>query len=423
MADDYCYNVYMQMRQKLHIEYRGIDLTKVMAHDLGRVAFNQNSTNLIWEILYSFFLTINFLMLKNSIVHNKFVCIYSVDRTDYLDQIEQTFTDIESYEIWLLNKFPSQKYFRGFRIIKAIYFVLFRLGIEKFTLSQILFISSRIVYYQNLTDQLHKTFNYYDCSEKVFVAFNSAYTIENLMTQFFNQKGCQTFSLSHSFFVNYKKFIPLDIINGQCITSKKILVWGESSKNDLYTNFGVSKDMIEVVGNPKYGKKSIRIKNSFSKCIVILGRKIYEETNVEVINILKNFLKQEPSIKFELKLHLSLDSSFYEKLCLDTNITVIDGKQSLTELFKYKGYDFSIVNNSTAYYEAMYYDLICFRYEPSENENFIGLNDYFHNSISLSQKIMTFKTKNLEELNEQVNNLLGDTIGMGINRYKEVLNH
>jgi hypothetical protein len=84
-------------------------------------------------------------------------------------------------------------------------------------------------------------------------------------------------------------------------------------------------------------------------------------------------------------------------------------------------YDFSIVNNSTTYYEAMYAGMICFRYEKSENEEFKGLNDKFIDSETLQSRIQYFTFTDNQKLNDEVENLLINTLGMGINNYKQIL--
>ncbi|MDR6564801.1 MULTISPECIES: hypothetical protein [unclassified Arcicella] len=421
MLDDKNYKYYQILKQKLIFLNDGIDFSKVLAHDIARVAFNQSDSVVFREILYNFSSEIDFTDLRRAMENNRFVCLYSVDRSDYSHQIAQTFQGIEKYEAVLLGKLPRNKTFKPFRILKAIFFTLFKVGLGQENLSNIFFLASKIVSYKNSQESLKKQFKGFDYSDKTYVSFNSAYTFESLITQFFNIAQCPTVSLSHSFFVNYKKFIPLDIINAECITAQKLLVWGETSKHDLKVTHKVPENIIEIAGNPKYDKKSIRLKNTFKRCVVLLGRKIYEDTNIDIVKILKDFLSIEPNVQFELKLHLSLDKTFYEGLCEGSSITVIDGKESLVELFENKGYDFSIVNNSTAYYEALYYDLICFRFLPAENEAFVGMDDHFSDANTLLERINFFKQADLTQLNTNLEQLLKDTIGMGVNRYKEIL--
>ncbi|MBB6002414.1 hypothetical protein [Arcicella rosea] len=421
MTDNNYFQKYIELKKKFGFLYKEIDLGKALAHDIAKITFNQNSANQAIEIFHNIFYKIDFNQLKKSMASNKIVCIYSVDRLDYKYQLEQTFKYIDSSEIWILSDFSWKKSFNILRILKAFFYTLEISCSYQLNFKQIIFLASRLVYYKNLCDQLYQTFDKFDNEGKVFVAFNSAFTVENLLTQFFRGQDVRTISLSHCIFTSYKSFVPLDIINLENIVSEKLLVWGESSRNYLINHFGASKDSIEVAGNPKYSLKVINVKQSFKKGVVLLGRKIYEESNFDIVNILKKLLHTLPNICLELKLHLSLDSAIYKKLCEGTNISVIEGKESLNELFEKKGYDFAIVNNSTAYYEAMYYDMVCFRYEPSENEKFEGLDDYFHDTSSLLDRISMFQSTSSENLNFHVERVLTEAIGMGINRYKELL--
>lgn len=421
MVDDKNYLLLKYLIKKFSFSENGINYEKVLSHDLGRVAFKQNTSNIFREIFFNLFVVSDYSQFREALSTYKNVCLYSIDRKDYEFQIEQTLLGVKSSKVFLLSNLRQRKLINIGVIIHSFYFTIIRLGVKKFSLSEVLFLTSRLVLYRNTYNQLSKELKSFNFQDSNVILFNSAYTLENLITQYVNTKGGKTISLSHSFFVNYRRFIPLDIINGEFNTSNKLLVWGESSKKDLVENFQYEYDKVIVAGNPKYPYKPVKLKNTFKKCLVLLGRKIYEDSNVEIINILKKCLEKDESIKFELKLHLSLDNSFYQKLCEGANISIFDGKESLVDVFKNNEFDFAIVNNSTAYYEAMYFDLICFRFLPSENEMFFGLSDYFDDADSLISKIAYFKTIDITTLNNQVEQLLKDTIGMGINRYKELI--
>lgn len=423
MIKDKNFEFYTELKQKLHFLIEGVEYNKIISHDIGRISFKQDYPKFTRDTINDFIYTIDINSLYNLMKNNSNAIVYSVDRKDYEFQILQTIENVKSADYLLLSNLPRKKSFNPLLILKTFFQVIIKLNFFKYDLNSIVFLTSRIVYYRSIHLQLNKYFDNFDFSKKRYISFNSAYTVENLITQFFNLKGCETMSLSHSFFVNYKKFIPLDIINGENIVSKKILVWGESSKSDLNQNFGIHQERILISGNPKYKQKLLNVKQTFNNCIVLLGRVIYHETNIEIINILKKFTVNHPNIQFHLKLHLSLNYDLYKKLCEGTKIKIISSDESLTDLFKTDNYDFAIVNNSTTYYEAMYYDLVCFRYEISENEDFKGLDDKFVDEYSLSEKIERFKSISNVLLNNNINKLLAEVLGMGINRYKELFSN
>lgn len=420
MIFDKKYKRYLFLKHKLNFVYKGVQYNKVLAVDIARFAFNQDKPKSIIQIVFNLFFSLDVRPLIKIFDTNDKLIVYSIDREDYKFQVEQVKSCISSAESILLSNLKKKTAVKPLRIISVFFFVYKRLQKEE-NLSAIFFLTSRIIYYRSIHDQLLSNYKVKPDRNLKFIAFNSAYIDENLLSQFFRLNNCSTFTLSHGFFVEYKHFIPLEIITGENIESDKILVWGAESSKDLQENFKFPKERIFVAGNSKYPSKKLDIKQTFTKGLVLLGRLVYEESNLEIVNIIKEFIKEEPNIIFNLKLHPSLNNEFYIDLCRGTNVNVIEGNKSLVETFKEQDYDFSIVNNSTAYYEAMYYDMICLRYLPSENEKFKGLKDKFSDSVSLKECIEIFKKIDNVKLNNEVEALLVSTLGMGINNYKEIL--
>jgi hypothetical protein len=413
------YQRYLYLKNKLNFNYKGIQYNKVLSLDIAQSTLNKNKPYTLRNILSNFFFSLDMTPLVKICVSKENIFIYSLDRSDYSFQIKETMENISSSESILIEKLKKKISFKPLRIITTFFNTYRSLkGIEGFF--GIVFLASRIVFYKNIHDQLFPIFKIESNKKLKLITFNSAFTIENLICQFFNLNNRETFSLSHGFFVSYKKFIPVDIINGENIVSNKILVWGSTSIKDLYDNFNFPKERILIAGNPKYPYKRIQVKQTFKKCIVLLGRNIYHESNLEIIEILKKLIKETSNITFDLKLHPSLNTKFYKKICIGTNINVLDGNKSLLNIFKKNIYDFSIVNNSTSYYEAMYADIICLRYELSENENYKGLSDKFINTETLKNRIQYFINMDSNKLNCAVEELLISTLGMGVNNYKQI---
>lgn len=420
MITDSNYSRYLSLKNKLSFSYKGIRYNKVLAHDIGRVVFNKEKFNFTREILKNLFFSLDISPLLNAYDTYEKVLLYSIDRADYKLQVDLTTKDISSIKIILIAKLNKKFSFNPMLILSSFWFTYKRLKKEENILN-IIFITSRIAYYKSIHNKLLTQSVKVPFGEKKLILFNSAYSIENLLCQYYNLNNYQTFSLSHSFFVPYKKFTPIDIINGENIVSDKILVWGNASINDLCSNYNFLKSKVLVAGNPKYLNKQISIKQTFKNCIVFLGRKIYDKSNLQIIEIIKELNKTMPHISFSLKLHLSLDLDYYEQLCIGSNINIIEGNKTLENTFKEENYDFALVNNSTVYYEAMYYDMICFRFFLSENEEFEGLADKFIDAHTLKERIDYFSSVNYNDINYEVETLLRATLGMGINKYKEIL--
>jgi hypothetical protein len=420
MFIDKNYQHYLSLKEKLNFVHKGIQYNKVLAADIGRIVFFKDKPDTLRGILRNLFYSVDMSPLIQACATNKKIAIYSLDRDDYKYQVEQTIANISSAETILIEKLDKKISFNPIRILTTFFFTYKSLkGIE--SLYKILFLTSKIVFYRNIHEQLFSILTVKPKKEIKLISFNSAYCIENLICQFFNLNHYPTFSLSHGFFVPYKKFIPIDIINGENIVANKILVWGSASVEDLNNNYNFPKESVLIAGNPKYPQKEISIKQTFRKGIVLLGRAIYHESNLEIIEILKKFSIDMPMINFSLKLHPSLSIEIYKEICEGTTIIVLEENKSLFNIFKENIYDFSIVNNSTTYYEAMYADMICLRYELSENEDFKGLNDKFTDSETLKKRIQYFTTIDNNKLNSEVEALLNSILGMGINNYKQIL--
>jgi len=418
MINDKNYQRYLILKGKLNFVYKGIQYNKVLSLDIANNIFKHDKPR-IKEILLGLFFSFDMAPFVKACATKEKILIYTADRDDHKFLIEQTIANISSIESIQL-KFDKKIFIKPLRILVAFLYTYKSLRkIEN--LSGILFLTSRIVLYKNIHDQLFSIFNSKTRKEIKLISFSSAFTIENLLCQFFNLNNCPTFSLSHGFFVPYKKFIPIDIVNGENIVSNKILVWGTSSVEDLYHYYNFPKERVLVAGNPKYPYKTITIKQTFKKCIVLLGRVIYHDSNLEIIGIIKDTIKNTPTIKFYLKLHPTLNIELYKEICSCTAIEVLEEDKTLFTIFNENKYDFAIVNNSTSYYEAMYAGMICFRYEKSENEDFEGLNDKFIDAATLHSNIHYFMDIDNQKLNNEVESLLSATLGMGINNYKQIL--
>ncbi|MDH4460937.1 MAG: hypothetical protein QE277_05905 [Flectobacillus sp.] len=415
------YEEYQQLKEVLAFTRKGINYGKVLSFDIAMVIFsgivNRHSFKSIAE---SFYILPSVRGLLQDFDSHEKLCTYTYGRKDYESQIHESLKDLSSVTFVCLEWLPYRFYINCRIVLESMVLVFGKMLHVKYNIKTKLYLASKLAMYMSIQRQLEKHKFKVSHENKKYITFNSAIATENLLTQFFKEKCIPTYSLCHSYFVPYKHFIPIDVINGENIVSDYTLAWGKTFIEDLNRNYAISPDKVLIAGNPKYPKKSIVIKQTFKVCIVLLGRIFYHESNIKIIKELSKISKKE-NILFCLKLHPSLDVSLYRQLCDDTTLKIIETKESLTELLESDNYDFAIVNNSTAYYEAMYYNLICLRYEPSENESFIGLDDYFHDAESLQAKIVFFKTTNITVLNTEIEYLLQNTIGMGINQYKELL--
>jgi hypothetical protein len=419
MLDNTNFTQYKKIKALLALNESNIDLEKVMAIDICSVVFGYNIS---WfKAVASYFLSTDINKIVNGLNSSKVLFIDSNKRVELSAFLKLVMNNVhdkhhvhfESYQINPFIDIPMA--------ISSMNFVKKAVG-DQVSFKNLLFLSSRLSFYRRIARELQKKSDQRKLACQKLVALHCQYSLEAMLTQFCKNKGMQTFTLTHGIsYTTHRQVTPVDAINGENITSEKILVWGESNKNELIQNYNISPDRISAAGNLLYPQKEIIVKQTFQQGIILLGRKLYHQGNIEILK-LAQAISLKKNIAFSVRLHPSLSISYYTRLCKKLNITITDSKLNLKKMFSSGMYDFALVNNSTTYYEAMYYNMICFRYEPDENEQYEGLDDKFSDLPSLSSKIDFFKRSDYEILSKKISQLLVQNLGMGVNRYKEILN-
>lgn len=414
---------YLNLKSKLRIQHKNIEVSKVMAIDLAALSYEKSVDFkvILKKILKNNCSAKNFSGLKKDYFSNRILVTCTTKRSDYLELVKAAMADVRNSTLLPTYELKNKFTFSLNNIVKSLNHV-FKKDINELGLIERIYVASSFCYCLNSIDELGKEFQNFDFKNKKFLSFNSAHRFDTLLTLYFRHNGMKTYSLSHGLsYVDYFRKVPMDNINGENITAETVFVWGRSSKTDLVKNHCFNPDKIVVAGNPKYPQKKIAIKQSFKSCLILMGRNIYDKGNKEILNIACN-LSKETDISFQIKLHPSLDLDKYSKYCKMMGLDIIsESDKTVSDLLRTDQFDFAVVNNSTAYYEAMYYDAICFRFEPDINEDYIGLRDKFEDIITLKKKIKYFRNHNTEKLNSKVTNLLVETLGMGINNYKKYL--
>ncbi|WP_254411879.1 hypothetical protein [Dyadobacter diqingensis] len=415
--NDY-FSQYKELKKILKFRENDIEFEFPMAIEVMSVAHKEKIN--LFKIIVSFFFVYNFPKAIKNIKNQRILFSDAYERKEYsrlLQIIRQNVGDNSHIHFRNIDLIP---HFNLKIIISSIGFS-FKVLSGKVSLKNTFYIASRLTFYRNCLSVLQHVDNTTPFQLKKYIAFNGQYGIEALLAQFFKQKGVETYTLTHGkSYVNYKKTIPQDIINGENISVDKVLVWGNSGKKELIENFGIPEKNVIVAGNLNYPSKKINVKQTFKNGIILLGRKIYDEGNKDILRIAEEVALSQ-GIKFSVRLHPSLSYEIYSNLCKSSLLSLTNNEVSLQEMFLAGQYDFAIVNNSTTYYESMYHNMVCLRYEPDENEQYEGLDDKFGDSKTFYERISFFQKIDNKLLNEKINKLLSDNLGMGINRYKEIL--
>ncbi|PWK77723.1 hypothetical protein LX99_02608 [Mucilaginibacter oryzae] len=423
--DSALFNEYSLLKSEYDLKYKGIDFNRILAHEFLLITFRSSEfEKLRYYQIISLFFKVRKLGKLRDVFSKNILVTNGIDRNDYTELIEGFTKDLSDYSYYSLTGLPNEYTVKLSlkSFFSAVNYVFFKKRRCINSFKEKLCIAGAIVYYRRILDDLENSFAGINLQGKKYVAFNSAYDIETLITLFFKSKGVTTYHLSHGVsYIKYKKTMPLDRVNGENITADNILVWGESSKRDLINNYSIFPEKILVAGNPKYPKRKINVKQSFKTGIVFLGRNIYDDQNVRIVEIVGEVSKLW-QIKFVIKPHPRSDLNRIRLVAKNYDIDVVDTKYTINDILKTGSYDFAIAYNTTVYYEAMYYSLVCLRYDQDENEDYEGIEDKFRDEESLMKQINKFKNMENEDLNVKIDNLLVTVLGMGIDNYKMILN-
>jgi hypothetical protein len=355
----------------------------------------------------------------------KYFTILSIlhERKDHVEFMERIKDKISNAVIYKNNNLTLQKHYKIINLYVSIINIslLYTLSIkEKIHLIVIL------THHLNTLHLLEETFKGNNHNNVNFVAFNGPYGNDAILTEFFNKLNVNTYSIQHGIYYRYKNFIPYDIINYLFVNTQKILCWGSESI-DVLAEYGVDKKKCIIAGNPKYNNYKIQPFNkTFKTCIVMLGRFIYHEENLELLKLL-NVIHKQTEIIFFLKLHPSLEIKSYLKdyqnLSKKYNFQIIDNSRSLTEVLKSDKYNFSIAYNTGAYIESYLLGKISLRFSKNENETIRGLDDKFKDYESFINRINYFKQTETDNLYNLVFEMVDSVLGISYDRYKFVLNN
>lgn len=419
MVNSSLYNKVLSMAHKNPLFYKGVNINGGILNYYYDVFEGINTTHGLsyFRLLVHFLKMPDLRLFFQSVQENRCVFTYQNARKDYLELIDLARIGISSASV------PLNVTNYGFSL-KSLYCTLnlyfnIKFHSSYFRMKEKIFLFSLIYHYIFVINRLLFILDNKSVVLRKYIPFNSSYRIENIITQVLNIKGVNTYHLCHGLhFVQFKNFYPVDYLNQFNVSAQYILAWG-----DCFLQNNSEKYVFEVVGNPKYPYKKIRVKNSFSHCIVFLSRPIYEEGNMKLLNILAEIKAEKPILNFAVKPHPnSMNLNFIEQFCQDKKMEYLNKDVTISSILQSGRFDFSISYQTNVYFEAMYYNLPCFRYIYQENEDWGDHDDRFLEKEDLLNQIDKIRNKDREQLSKELERILVTSLGMGINRYKEVIN-
>ncbi len=397
------YKRYKDIKAEFDIHHNGYNLQSLIAHDIARFAFLKKLPKI--KSVFRWFVIPSHNYFATFFKHKYLTSNVYPQRKDYCSLF-----GLIRKELGISNKTIDYIYGKQIRFVLSFKNIFKSIkeaynAKEYLNFIEILFFAACLTYYKNILDSFEKRLVSVTKTE-YFFASNSSSTPDSILCLYFNKLGVKTYSFQHGAYSSFQSFVPMDIINIENMTSEKMLCWGQSTV-DLMVDLGYDLNSLEITGNPRYKNIKLHsVKQSFKTGIVFLGRFIYDEENVKLLELLSDLQSKIEGLKISVKPHPTLNEDKYKKLLIALNLELIDKDKLLTELINSGKYDFAVSYNSTAYYEPLTRGIPCFRFSLNENENIFGMDDKFISASELEQQISQFKKMKSEDLLNKMKSVL-----------------
>ena len=402
------YKDLQELQTKLNLHYKGIDLSKVLVFELWHIVNQKPLWHRIGDLNFCRSLNINKINHTEDVL-TTFGRQNRKDHKEVYDFVYNTIEDKASYND--LNTFRDV-YSCNLLLWFKIFIDIFR----KLRLSHIRFVeklklASVCCRYCNTIEELDKS----DFRNiKIYIAMYSFAEDECLLTQYFKQRGVETYALCEGVYIRQMINPGIDACTYLNFTADKMLVWGEYSVDEM-VKAGLDARRILPCGYPHpIEKTQMREDFRIERCMVLLARKNVESSNLRLLDILS---KSESKCKYCLKLHPTLDYAQYTQIADDYGMEIIPKDQTISECLDNNKFDLCIAVNTSAYYESLIKGVPCLRYKDKSFALMYGLEDSFENISEYDKLYHQFLTESREGYQKLVDNMLKYVLGVGINKY------
>lgn len=420
MFDNSIYDDTLSALARFEFTEFGVDFKKSIIIDTAYcIGTDRASKNSIWKSLLKITAPLQCDHFMKVFDANRVLFTNWNDRKDYNELVSTISKEVSNSNYSLIKELFKRK-----NRLPRLYYIRIWCMISKcnVNIKTKIYLLSRLIDYITAIETLDKQVNGRLLKGYKYVPFNSSYGIENAITQYLNSRGCETFHLCHGlhFSPNYL-FFSVDAFNKYLISAKTVLSWGQGFvENDKNRSNNSSTYKHVIAGNPKYPHKKIVVQFHKKSCIVFLARGQYDSNNEKLLDLLYRF-SQTNKIDIYIKPHPTDNMGRIETLCSSYGFTFVKDL-TIKELLSEEGkFGFAISYESTAYFEAMYYNLICFRYSYEENESYGDFDDRFNSSSELEEQLEKYSLFDLKKLSDMISETLRYEIGFGINNYKSIL--
>lgn len=406
------YQLYTIAKKKFHFNYRGINVEDVLAIDL----WQWSAEIFLPYSLHRFTSSMDMSFLKGK--HSDHIAFFDINREDHRKTYYNILNKISDvYENIDVSSSMKDKHRFSIKNILIASFFLPKTRIFTKIFSYRLRICSRVCYILNTIDDLYAA---RPANIKKLLSFSPIHTFDNLLCQYYKNTGTITFGLSHGTPFLYSKNIPIDCLNYENLNTDYCLVWGQMTK-DEYVKFGIPESSVLVAGYPKQiTRRSIRPHNPMKKCLVLLSRVAYDDSNRSLLDLLK---KHSSQLDFHLKLHPSCNFDEYLSIAHTNGYTLIDRSTLLSSCMDNGSFDFAIAVNTSAYYEILAAGIPCLRfYDDVYDLSFGDSHDVFssEHEFEIAYRWLIDSIKN-NIYQTSINRTINYALTPGIDNYRHFL--
>ena len=408
---------YKQLKSQFDFVYKGIHLNRVLAIHLWRFANKQ--IKISWKTYALALLAVDVSKINLPSVNQTILSTFGryPTRKDHLEIYQTVLNKLNGQASY--NNTSEWSYKLSFHpqiILKVCDYIKRELSNSSFSWKEKLGLAVWCIHFCNTLEELQKI-NLSDV--KKYLCQCSVLDLENLFTQYMKQQGIPTYSLQEGMYSIFKINPPMDAIQYENFETDHLLCWGQFSI-DEDKSYGISENRLLLAGYPKNViLQALKTNNRYQKCMVLLARDSFRETNNSLLKILASLSSH---YQFCLKLHPSCDYNYYSDFASLHQMSIIAKGKTINECLNKDEYDFCIAVNTTAYYESLMRGLPCFRFWDKSFDLTAGCNfDIFSTEKEFLDCITLLKTKSHIEYQIDIDAALKYAMGIGIDNYRNIL--
>lgn len=422
MVDDVFYKNYKALKDNFNVGYKGYQLKGIMAKDFIFFAYKMDTYKLTKSsIKWKLFFAQDLQDFQDLLSQKKVMFSFDNYGNDYkflLDSIREQLDESVLFE----PKNEFKKHIHLGNIIVSFFQLFVFSKLKSISLKDRFYFFLVLVQYKNTIDLLELNKNNVNTTK--FVPFLSCFPIDSILSQFFRKRNIKSYGIQHGLHcssIDYKTYIPYDVMNIENLQADYILAWGNFTKEALLKE-GKSEAQFLLAGAPKYTNiDRIDIKKSnTNRCVLCLARDIYSEGNILLLTIAKEMI--ENGMEVHLKFHPRSDLKKYESKLKSFDFKILDIKTTIDRSISIVNPDFVIVYNSTVYYEYYIKGIITLRFGVYQNDIPFGLDDEFSSFNELKTLLQKIENQNNENINNDVNAMINRFCALGLDNYRKILN-